>query len=926
MEKMTLFQPEKPVETGFWGRLFPPFGKLGERYAALFDHYGKLGEVYISLLSEIDVTTEKYNTLLHRFGLVSAALSAKVSYGKRFVAFNEVLKERFLPFIQTLEVYDNEIDAVIRLNEVASQLHLIESFDRFEKKTLVVVSGGFSSGKSSFINSLLNAHVQLPVGVQPITAIPTYVIHSEKARITGRNKHGGEFDIAEEVYAQLSHEFVARFGFRLRDLLPFIVLEVPLEKYPHLAFIDLPGYNPGSRAGATEQDESSASELVSRAQYLLWVIGLDSNGTIAESDIDFLRSHLPEGARVYIILNKADLKPLSDIEDIMRNVSETLLMEGIAFDGISAYNSRKHEEVAFEGKSLWDILGEWNCPRNAYLPLLYEVNAIFSSYDELLTEDIQARERQRSQLKTMKLDLAELGAFDEEGGPSGSWSASQVERRQDRILAVKQRIGDMTVFLDTKKYQENLAQMKAIWQALAEVLHPAWPDIPDAEKRHITENVAAEAETAQSAAGDDLPLSDAGLEGEEEPGVLQEGRENLIAFLKQHVPREAVIPVGAPDAVKAAEEEEAKEEAILAACAEEAVMETALQEDKVFAVSQADKPVKSKIWLSSKFVLIFLGCLVFILAVTAFFLFRNKDGSKQADSTEVPAYSQKEQSTDAALPNLSKNEQADMEDNTSPVNDKVGVVRAGVLSVNNDDPNAISLQLDGKNIYSNTMAYSLAIEKIFYFDKKEVALVGINSGGTACPMTYVLISLFHNGRVVVSDEFGTCSDIPEIAQKADEIVITMPEKSGKKIVYVYQGETVREVSALPLPDASTKEISTEQPDMEDKSDASARRQNKLKDKESMSDQQKGRMIEQKTKQKDMKDKSDVSAKQQNKLKDKESVPDQQKDRTVEQKTKQNDTANNTHVPHSGNKKERVFEKIFKLLPKGEQKEDDSWKN
>ena len=49
------------------------------------------------------------------------------------------------------------------------------------KKSSVAVGGGCSSGKSSFINSLINdKKVKLPEGINPTTAIPTYVMHKEK--------------------------------------------------------------------------------------------------------------------------------------------------------------------------------------------------------------------------------------------------------------------------------------------------------------------------------------------------------------------------------------------------------------------------------------------------------------------------------------------------------------------------------------------------------------------------------------------------------------------------------------------------------------------------------------------------------------------------------------------------------------------------
>jgi len=48
------------------------------------------------------------------------------------------------------------------------------------KRQIISVAGGFSSGKSAFINSLLhqNVKIQLPEGVLPTTAIPMYILQT----------------------------------------------------------------------------------------------------------------------------------------------------------------------------------------------------------------------------------------------------------------------------------------------------------------------------------------------------------------------------------------------------------------------------------------------------------------------------------------------------------------------------------------------------------------------------------------------------------------------------------------------------------------------------------------------------------------------------------------------------------------------------
>ncbi|WP_417614194.1 dynamin family protein [Oceanisphaera sp.] len=479
--------------------------------------------------------------LQSRYHLVSSAISAEVVQSPRYLQFTQLLKDMFLPFANRVNVLANEAEAIIRLKAVEDQVRLVESLSRFKNKTVVAVSGGFSSGKSSFISSLFSdKNIQLPIGVQPITAIPTYVFHSEQNQIVGYSAHGGEVNIPADIYAQLSHEFVQEFGFNLRDLLPFIALETPIEHYENLSFIDLPGYNPGDREGFTGHDESSASEYMTQAQCILWVIGLDANGTISRADIDFLLDHVPPGVRLYVILNKADLKPLSDVQKVMQEVADMLFMDGVEFEGISAYSSEWQEELAFEQQSLHDILSEWNQPKDTYHVLVEEVDQIFIEYKQAFLADIKNRKAKTALLKALELDLYELGAFDdgiqaepfdmsayrskpktkknnkkpknttadklssllqmlgenEEGeDDEAEETTSQLDRqtnqpdsqeqRMDKIMLIKQHLSELRLDYAVKYREAELDELMSLWNAFREALS-AGP-YQDVERKESTD-------------------------------------------------------------------------------------------------------------------------------------------------------------------------------------------------------------------------------------------------------------------------------------------------------------------------------------------------------------------------------------------------------------------------------------------------------
>ncbi|MBE0471903.1 MAG: GTPase domain-containing protein, partial [Methyloprofundus sp.] len=395
---------------------------------------------------KLELIENMYTDLDKRYSLISNLISPKVVSTERYKAFKKVVYEDFVPFINKVNVVSNEAELVMKLKGIEDQLRLVESLKRFNNKTIVAVSGGFSSGKSSFISSLFSQQdIQLPIGIEPMTSIPTYIVHADnleqdkQSPVTGYTKTGGEVEIPLELYSQLSHEYVKEFRFNLKELLPFMVLETDIQAHPHLCFIDLPGYNPGERIGFTGQDELSASEFMTQAQCILWVISIDA-GTISRDDIDFMREHIPEGAKLYVVLNKADLRPPSDIEDIINGIAGLLEVDGVEFDGISAYSSEFQQEFSFYKQSLHDVLSSWDEKRDTYKNILVELSEVFAIYKEAIVRQIEEKSEVSSKLVSLELDLHELGSFEEVDDSPQQYSSQALERRQEKIETVKETL------------------------------------------------------------------------------------------------------------------------------------------------------------------------------------------------------------------------------------------------------------------------------------------------------------------------------------------------------------------------------------------------------------------------------------------------------------------------------------------------------
>ncbi len=277
------------------------------------------------------------------------------------------------------------------------------------------MGGGFSAGKSSFLNHLLGLKLKLPEDNDPATAIPTYCFKDKREALMGFSQNGGMVELPDFSF---DHKTLNAFGFDLKSIMPFMILSTPLP-FKHLCFIDTPGYNP-SNQGYTGGDRQASEEYLNHAKHILWLISCERGG-IEKSDLDYLQELYEEhGKQVFIVLNKADLKITIQLEEIAVKTKETLEDNGIEFLGIGVYSSERYQEIKeFSEKSpvfnsLEKFLTELNKKgekQNEILSVLYEVHL---AYEKAIKEDLSKFKRYQDALHSIKLDLMQKG-FDDFG-------------------------------------------------------------------------------------------------------------------------------------------------------------------------------------------------------------------------------------------------------------------------------------------------------------------------------------------------------------------------------------------------------------------------------------------------------------------------------------------------------------------------------
>ena len=344
--------------------------------------------------------------------LIASLLNAK-SNSKGLEEFKRVFNNEFVEFSKKFS-FENMATTILKLQSIEKELELISAYSKLHTKNIIAVGGGFSAGKSEFISSFINENIKLPIGINPTTAIPTYVLNDSKNSIVGCSNKGGVVDLGamdNEFYSKLSHEFIKSFGFKLKEIMPYLVISTDIS-YKNICFIDTPGYNPAN-SDLTNQDIEVAKEFLENSNLFLWLIGLDSNGTISLSDLDFLSSLNLENKKLFIVLNKADLKPFDDVEDIIDDVKEALEDEDIKIAGISAYSSILKKEFAYDGVSLFEFLEQNDIESTKHNDILEKIKDIYVECKANLQKKIKEYKAINKTLNSLSLDIAEDGIENE---------------------------------------------------------------------------------------------------------------------------------------------------------------------------------------------------------------------------------------------------------------------------------------------------------------------------------------------------------------------------------------------------------------------------------------------------------------------------------------------------------------------------------
>ena len=415
------------------------FATLEETHQQLQSAHDTLTREHSLLHEERDGLTHDRQLVQNRYDLVCTILNCERADNPALWELKGWLTGDFIQDVQWLELPAKATaHALEQASAIAQHVELLADAPALRDKFLVAVAGGFSTGKSSFVSSFMSPAVAnlLPTGINPVTAIPTYVIPGKSLVIEGHTFKGAHMPLTTEAYGGLTHDFISKMGFNVKEIMPYVVLQAPMSRLEHIAFIDMPGYNPAqSDVMGTASDQGIASAALIEADAVIWLLGLDSNGTLPSDDIKFLLEHADATKPLYVVLNKADLRPENDVRQIVQEIEQNLADTGIACEGISAYSATQRRELLHHGKRLEEMLTQWDHSSSAAAAVHMEFESLMDALQTASQLVCKNTKDARLLARTLLVDIVELSAY--RGGGTAFWeslrSAHGIEDRTQRL-------------------------------------------------------------------------------------------------------------------------------------------------------------------------------------------------------------------------------------------------------------------------------------------------------------------------------------------------------------------------------------------------------------------------------------------------------------------------------------------------------------
>ncbi|MCW5978345.1 MAG: dynamin family protein [Bryobacteraceae bacterium] len=209
------------------------------------------------------------------------------------------------------------LDRIVNERELAEfRAPLLNILEKTESRQFeIAVFGRVSSGKSSLLNHVLRTGV-LPVGVNPITAVPTRLVYGPEGSL--------KVTFADRLVKRYPLDDLAQYASEERNPgnelgVTRLVVSLPSPRLRDgLVLVDTPGLGALATAGAAET-------LAYLPQCDLGIVLISSVNPVNDEDLNTLHALSQAGIPVMVLLSKADLLSPGDREKALSYTQQEVL-------------------------------------------------------------------------------------------------------------------------------------------------------------------------------------------------------------------------------------------------------------------------------------------------------------------------------------------------------------------------------------------------------------------------------------------------------------------------------------------------------------------------------------------------------------------------------------------------------------------------
>lgn len=202
-------------------------------------------------------------------------------------------------------------------------------------KTSIAFVGEFSAGKTSIVNRILSQDDPsvplLPVSTKATTAIPTYIAGEPKTLCKFVTPDNSLKRISEDTFKKINKEVLDQIH-GVSSLIKYFVMWYKNPNLNNLSILDTPGFNSND-----PEDEERTIEVINECDALFWVFDVNA-GTVNRSSLELIKRELKKP--LYIVINKVDTKPKSEVDKVEKLITSTLQSAEINFEKIIRFSNK----------------------------------------------------------------------------------------------------------------------------------------------------------------------------------------------------------------------------------------------------------------------------------------------------------------------------------------------------------------------------------------------------------------------------------------------------------------------------------------------------------------------------------------------------------------------------------------------------------